>query len=144
MTDTTIMDWARGDLFGIDFPAHPEALKSGGPEFLTRAFRKSGTLEAGNSVTHITGLDEWMLGGTGVKALLSVTYERDVPGLSRNLFIKFSRNLQDKVRDSGRYHRGRHPLDDDSVECRKPSICFTVRDAFRQPGPDESGAVSNR
>ena len=104
MTDTTIMDWARGDLFGLDFPAHLESLKSGGPEFLTRAFRKSGTLEADNSVTHITGLDECMLGGTGVKAVLSVAYERDTPGLSRNLFVKFSRNFEDKVRDSGRYH----------------------------------------
>jgi hypothetical protein len=104
MNETTIMDWARGDIFGLDFPAHPEALKSGGPEFLTRAFRTSGTLGEDNSVTHITGLTEWMLGGTGVKALLSVTYERDAPGLSRELFVKFSRNFHDKVRDGGRYH----------------------------------------
>ncbi|WP_159872657.1 hypothetical protein, partial [Novosphingobium sp. 9U] len=44
------------------------------------------------------------LGGTGSKALLSVTYERDVPGLSQNLFVKFSRNFHDKVRDNGRYY----------------------------------------
>jgi hypothetical protein len=104
MTETTIIDWARGEIFGLDFPAHPEALKSGGPEFLTRAFRTSGALGADNSVTHITGLDEWTLGGTGVKALLSVAYERDAPGLPRDLFVKFSRNFQDKVRDGGRYH----------------------------------------
>jgi hypothetical protein len=104
MTDTTIMDWARGDIFGLDFPAHPEALKSGGPEFLTRAFRASGTLGEDNRVTHIAGLDEWMLGGTGVKALLSVAYERQEPGLPGDLFVKFSRNFQDKVRDGGRYH----------------------------------------
>lgn len=104
MTETTIIDWARGDIFGLDFPAHPAALKSAGPEFLTRAFRVSGTFGEDNRVTHITGLDEWMLGGTGVKALLSVAYERDVPGLSRDLFVKFSRNFQDKVRDGGRYH----------------------------------------
>lgn len=104
MKEMKIMDWARGDIFGFDFPAHPEALKSGGPEYLTRAFRTSGALGGDNSVTHITGLDEWLLGGTGVKALLSVIYERDVPGLSRDLFVKFSRNFQDRVRDGGRYH----------------------------------------
>lgn len=104
MTDMAIIDWARGDTFGLDFPAHPEALKSGGPEFLTRAFRTSGALAEDNSVTQITSLDEWMLGGTGVKALLSVTYERNAPGLPRDLFVKFSRNFSDKVRDSGRYH----------------------------------------
>jgi hypothetical protein len=104
MTQTTITDWARGDIFGLDFPAHPEALKGAGPEFLTRAFRTSGALAEDNSVTSITGLDEWMLGGTGVKALLSVAFERDAPGLSRELFVKFSRNFHDKVRDSGSYH----------------------------------------
>ena len=104
MTEATIMDWARGDLGGLDFPAHPEALKSGGPAFLTRAFRASGVLGADNSVARITGCDEWTLGGTGVKALLSVAYEHDAPGLVRDLFVKFSRNFHDKVRDSGRYH----------------------------------------
>ena len=104
MTETTITHWARGDIFGFDFPAHPEALKGAGPEFLTRAFRASGALAHDNSVTQITGLDEWMLGGTGVKALLSVVYERDAPGLSHDLFVKFSRNFHDKVRDSGSYH----------------------------------------
>lgn len=104
MTETTIIDWAPGDILGLDFPAHPEALRSGGPEFLTRAFRASGALGADNRVTRITGVDEFMLGGTGVKLLLSVAYERDAPGLARDLFVKFSRNFQDKVRDSGRYH----------------------------------------
>jgi len=104
MTENTIIDWARGDIFGLDFPAHPEALESGGPEFLTRAFRTSGALGEDNSVTHITGLDEWMLGGTGVKALLSVAYERAEPGLPCDLFVKFSRNFQDKVRDGGSHH----------------------------------------
>lgn len=104
MTEATIIDWARGDIFGLDFPAHPAALTAGGPEFLTRAFRASGALGEDNRVVRITGLDEWMLGGTGVKALLSVDYEREAPGLSPDLFVKFSRNFQDKVRDGGRYH----------------------------------------
>ncbi|MEY2927536.1 MAG: hypothetical protein RL367_2013 [Pseudomonadota bacterium] len=104
MTETVIIDWARGDIFGIDFPAHPAALKAGGAEFLTRALRASGTIGADNSVTHITGLTEWALGGSGVKALLSVAYGRDGPGLPRDLFVKFSRNFHDKVRDGGRHH----------------------------------------
>ena len=85
MTETTIIDWVPGDIFGLDFPAHPTALQSGGPEFLTRAFRTSGALAEDNSVTRITGLDEWTLGGTGVKALLSVAYEHDAPDLPRDL-----------------------------------------------------------
>jgi hypothetical protein len=104
MAETAIIDWARGDLFGLDFPAHPAALKAGGSEFLTRAFRASGRLGEDNRVTQIAGLDEWLLGGTGVKALLSVAYERDAPGLPCDLFVKFSRNFGDKVRDSGSYH----------------------------------------
>jgi hypothetical protein len=104
MTEPMMIDWARGDIFGLEFPAHPEALKAGGPEFLTRALRTSGALGEDNRVTQITGFEEWMLGGTGVKALLSVAYERDAPGLSRELFVKFSRNFEDKVRDGGRYH----------------------------------------
>jgi hypothetical protein len=104
MNQTTNADWARGDIFGLEFPAHPAALKSGGPEFLTHAFRASGTLGQDNRITDVTRLDEWTLGGTGVKALLSVAYERDAPGLSRDLFVKFSRNFHDKVRDGGRHH----------------------------------------
>lgn len=104
MTEMTITDWARGDLFGLDFPAHPDALKAGGAEFLTRAFRATGALGSTNRVACITGLDEWSLGGTGLKVLLSVAYERDEPGLPCDLFVKFSRNFHDKVRDSGRHH----------------------------------------
>lgn len=104
MTETFISDWVRGDILGLEFPVHPAALQSGGPEFLTRAFRASGVLAADNSITHIAHLDAFSQGGTGLKALLSVTYERDAPGLSRDLFVKFSRNFTDRVRDSGRYH----------------------------------------
>lgn len=104
MAEETIIDWAHGDTFGLDLPAHPGALRSGGAAFLTEAFRTSGILGQDNGVTSITALDEWPLGGTGIKALLSVTYERDAPGLSRDLFVKFSRNFQDSVRDSGRFH----------------------------------------
>lgn len=103
MTETAIIDWVRGDLVALDLPAHADALKAGGPEFLTRAFRASGALGEDNKVTSITRLDEWIVGGAGAKAMLSVTYERDAPGLSRDLFVKFSRNFADPVRDKGKY-----------------------------------------
>ena len=104
MTDTAIIDWARGGVYGLDLPAHPTALRSGGPEFLTRAFRIGGVIGLDNRVTRITRLDEWTLGGTGVKALLSVEYEQAMDGLSGELFVKFSRNFEDKVRDAGRHY----------------------------------------
>ncbi|CAN5220521.1 hypothetical protein BH10PSE13_BH10PSE13_22500 [soil metagenome] len=103
MTETTIIDWARGDRFGLDLPAHPAALKTGGPEFLTRAFHASGSLADDNRVTEITGFDEWLVGGTGTKAQLSVAYERDTPAPARDLFVKFSRNFSDRTRDRVRH-----------------------------------------
>jgi hypothetical protein len=104
MTESTINDWARGDLLGLDLPAHPEALRAGGAEFLTRAFRASGALAEDNKVSEITRFDEWLVGGTGAKAMLSVAYEREDPGLSRDLFVKFSRNFTDRTRDRVRRH----------------------------------------
>ncbi|WP_201299174.1 hypothetical protein, partial [Novosphingobium sp. 9U] len=87
MTELPVINWARGEKFGLDLPAHIESLRDGGPTFLTQAFRESGVLWPDNSVTQISSLDQMKLGGTGSKALLSVTYERDVPGLSQNLFV---------------------------------------------------------
>lgn len=104
MTQVPDTEWARGDMFGLDLPAHIDALRCGGPAFLTQAFQASGVLHHDNSVAEITRLDEWSLGGTGSKALLSVRYEREEPGLSHDLFVKFSRNFRDKVRDGGRHH----------------------------------------
>lgn len=103
MTENTIVDWARGDLLGLDLPAHPEALRAGGPEFLTRAFQAAGALAADNRVREITRFDEWLVGGTGAKTMLSVAYERDDPGLAHDLFVKFSRNFSDQTRDRVRY-----------------------------------------
>ena len=103
MTEDTFEDWARGDRFGVDFPVHPKAMRAGGADALTRAFQASGALAPDNRVREITRLDEWQVGGTGMKALLSVAYERDRPGLPRDLFVKFSRNFTDKTRDRVRF-----------------------------------------
>lgn len=76
---------------------------AGGAAFLTRAFQASGALADDNRVSEITRIDEWPVGGTGVKVMLSVAYQRDEPGLSRDLFVKFSRNFSDQTRDRVRY-----------------------------------------
>lgn len=104
MTEAAIIDWARGDRLGLDLPAHPEALLAGGPEFLTRAFRAGGALADDNRVTAITRFEEWPVGGTGAKVQLSVVYERETPGLSRDLFVKFSRSFTDRTRDRVRHY----------------------------------------
>jgi len=103
MTEGGIIDWARGDTLGLDLPAHLQALSAGGPAFLTRAFRATGALAGDNRVTEITRLEEWPYGGTGVKALLSVAYERDDPGLPCDLFVKLSRNFNERARDRARF-----------------------------------------
>jgi hypothetical protein len=104
VNEISIIDWARGDRLGLDLPAHPDALRAGGPEFLTRAFHASGTLARDNRVVAITRFDEWMVGGTGAKAMFTVTYARDEAGLPRDLFAKFSRSFTDRGRDSARYN----------------------------------------
>lgn len=98
-------DWERGDTYGIDLPSHPAVLREGGPEFLTRAFRASGAIGPDNAVTAITRFDEWAIGGTGPKVLMSVAYARDEPGLPHDMFVKFSRSF-DKGRDTGRFYLG--------------------------------------
>jgi hypothetical protein len=96
-------DWERGDLLGHDFPVHIDALRNGGPEFLTAAFRASGALESDNRVAAITQLEHWSGGSTGRKALLRVEYERPGTDLPETLFVKFSRDPGNKMRDRGRW-----------------------------------------
>jgi len=104
MTGENFPKWARGDRFGIALPAKPEALLERGPEFLTRAFHASGVLATDNRIVAITRFNGWQVGGTGEKAMLSVAYERDEPGLVHDLFAKFSRSAADRTRDRVRWH----------------------------------------
>jgi len=92
--------WVRGDFLGLDMPAHTDALRDGGPRFLTEAFRATGALAPENAVTAITELEEFRGGSTGSKALLSVAY--DGADLPTDLFVKFSRDFDDAGRDRGR------------------------------------------
>jgi hypothetical protein len=92
--------WVTGDHFGLPIPADPAALHSGGAAFLTEAFRTSGALDAGNAVKRISQFDEVPGGSTGRKLLLTVEY--DQPGTHTNLFVKFSRDFDDPIRDRGK------------------------------------------
>lgn len=92
----------KGNQFGLAIPADPAALRGGGARFLTEAFRASGVLEVDNTVTSVTAFREVAGGSTGRKIVLSVEYGRQRPGLHTDLFVKFSRDLDDPVRDRGK------------------------------------------
>jgi hypothetical protein len=98
----TAPDWVPGDMLGMPVPAHAEALRAGGAAFHTDAFRAVGTLAADNSVSRITQFEECPGGSTGRKLRLSVVYERSAPGLHAYLFVKFSRDFHDALRDRAR------------------------------------------
>ena len=86
--------WAVGDQTGQPFPADPAALRDGGVAFLTKAFQAP--------VAEVTRCEEVSGGSTGRKALLDVTYLTSQPDLATDLFVKFSRDFDDPVRDHGR------------------------------------------
>ncbi len=84
---------------GLEIPAHSDALRKGGAAFLTKAFRAAGSISADNSVTCITGFQEVAGGSTGRKLRLAVEYAKPAPGLHTDLFVKFSRDFDDEIRD---------------------------------------------
>jgi hypothetical protein len=65
--------WVTGDHFGLPIPADPAALHAGGAAFLTRAFRVSGTLTAGNAVTGISRFQEVPGGSTPKRRMSNCT-----------------------------------------------------------------------
>lgn len=98
-TTTAVIDWVPGDALGLRMPAHAAALRDGGADFLTAAFRASGALAADQRVARVTQFEDCPGGSTGRKLLLSVAYEPDIPGLPTGLFVKFSRDFDDAIRD---------------------------------------------
>lgn len=94
------VDFVRGDATGLAFPAHPEALRSAGPAFLTEAFRIYGALPSDNEVVAVERFEEVLGGSTGRKAVLTVRYADQ--GAGTDLFVKFSRDFDNAVRDLGR------------------------------------------
>jgi len=106
MIGTTIMtslDWVTGDTLGLAIPAHSAVLRAGGARFLSEAFHASGVLAADNRVVDITQFLEISSGGTGRKLILTVAYERPDAGLHTELFVKFSRDFSDEIRDRSRH-----------------------------------------
>lgn len=97
-----LLDWVQGDHLGLEIPAHIEALRAQGAAFLTRAFHASGALSGDNVVSAITRLEECHGGSTGRKFLLAVHYAEPNPDLHTDLFIKFSRDFDDRIRDQSK------------------------------------------
>jgi hypothetical protein len=95
--------WVTGEIFGLEIPADAASLISGGADFLTQAFHTSGALSAHNRVRRIVAAEEFLGGGTGKKLLLTLAYEFPEPGLSEQLFIKFSRNFDSELWDRARF-----------------------------------------
>ena len=94
--------WVTGDQFGVAFPADPAALRSGGARFLTDAFRASGVLAVDNTVACVTEFRAVAGGSTGRKVVVSVEYQQPQPGLHSELFVKFSRDFDNPIRDRGK------------------------------------------
>lgn len=102
----SVIDWIKGDKLGLEIPAHKEALRTGGAAFLTQAFHRTGALSADNRVIEITQCEECPGGSTGRKLLLSVAYAKPAASLPTKLFVKFSRDFDDDIRD-----RAKHQLE---------------------------------
>ena len=97
------LDWVTGDALGLAIPARSAALRESAPRFLTEAFHASGALPLSNRVVGITQWVESSTGGTGRKLVLSVAYARPDPNLHTDLFVKFSRDFDDEIRDRSRH-----------------------------------------
>ena len=89
--------WVIGDHLGLSMPADPDALRAGGTAFLTDAF---GAYGVDNPVRRITQFDDVPGGSTGRKVLLRVEYAK--PGPHTDLFVKFSRDFDNPIRDRGK------------------------------------------
>ena len=96
-------EWVPGDMLGLPIPAHSGALRIAGSSFLTDAFRAIATLPADNRVVDLTRFEDWPGGSTDRKLLLSVAYEKPALELCTDLFVKFSRDFADPMRDRSRY-----------------------------------------
>ncbi len=130
-------DHVRGDATGMMIPAHVEALRAGGPDFLTEAFRGFGSLGRDNRVTGITRFEHCPGGSTGAKLFLSVEYEKPDPGLHTELFVKFSRDFADERRDWQRWEmQGEAPF---MAISRLPGFPIDVPAAYFADFHGESG-----
>jgi hypothetical protein len=130
-------DLVRGDATGIDLPTHPEALLRGGAALLTRAFQAFGSLKSDNRITRITNCRPCPGGSTGRKVFVSVEYQREEFGLDTELFVKFSRDFDDAIRD-----RQRQEMESEvrlAALSRHPAFPITVPTTYFADFQRESG-----
>lgn len=104
--EPVVVDRVPGDETGIVIPAHGEALREDGAAWLTAAFRRFGSLSLDNAVARIVRLERCPGGSTGAKFFLDVEYEKPGAALHTALFVKFSRDFDDRRRD----HPGRYEM----------------------------------
>lgn len=122
------IDFVPGDDTGLSIPAHGEALRGGGEALLTQAFRRFGALSDANLVKRITRWEKCPGGSTGQKFYLSVEYERPEPNLHTDLFVKFSRDFNDQIRDD----RGKYEMES---EVRLAALARLQSFPIRVPKP---------
>jgi len=123
------INFVRGDETGLLIPAHGDALRVGGEALLTETFQVFGALSSSNRVTRITRWEKCPGGSTGQKFFLSVEYERPEPGLHTDLFVKFSRDFNDPIRDN----RGKYEMESEvrlATISRLPSFPINVPAAY--------------
>ncbi|PEQ13091.1 hypothetical protein B2G71_09740 [Novosphingobium sp. PC22D] len=99
-------DFVVGDMTGLQVPSHGQSLRQAGAGYLTEAFRAFGSLPPDNAVARIAEYRPCIGGSTGEKFFLTVEYERADPALHTRLFVKFSRDFRNRVRDD----RGKYEL----------------------------------
>jgi len=100
------VDYVRGDATSLTIPAHADALRAAGAEFLNDAFRAYGSLAADNRIERIAHIEPCLAGSTGQKIFLSVEYARPSRDLATDLFVKFSRDFTNAFRDRRRSELG--------------------------------------
>jgi len=100
---SNIIDFATGNTTSLAIPAHPDALRAAGADFLTHAFRTFGSLPDDNRVARIVSIAPCHAGNSGQKLFLTVAYERPDPALHTDLFVKISRDFADAFRDRRKY-----------------------------------------
>ena len=94
--------WVTGDNSGLSIPATPEALLSDAPAFLTKAMHDQGTLDRDDAVLTVRDSKAVSGGSTGKKLLLALDYRYPDRHADNQLFIKFSRDYDDPIRDQAK------------------------------------------
>ncbi|BBX43816.1 hypothetical protein X011_09320 [Mycobacterium tuberculosis variant microti OV254] len=111
--------WVVGDRYDLRIPADPASLHAAGAEFPTEAFRAPGVLRDGVAVAGVTDFAEVDGGSTGRKAVLAVESDTAAPTPHTHLFVKFSRDFDDPIRDAaGARSAIRGPVPDAGVSDR--------------------------